>query len=621
VDLNHYIYKKMSTLQQIAKASRLAERESNREKLHQRQVANGIAKAERRARSLPISTLPQLDQVQTTPGSRSPELISLRKNNASNQNKMASLPVTEVPLAPPSTPVAVPTGVAKGVSANNLAQGLGLVAVNRAAENAPANKQKQLLNNLKNKINEANRAFPDSIKFCNKNVPSALCEQYILTRMGMFRKLTMKASNIAKKAASIAVTAVGTVGGYLVKLEQAAAATATAAAKAASGAIVAGGKEALALAKAAERTVEGLVVAIAKELTLSEEHRRQLEAKIAELKELIRNLKLPELSLDIVKTLTEIRRCVGEILEILKTGAYILLMPLGLLVPRFDYFLKKDPLTGNTKFTRNLKSIKKRFGNFGRKVGTFGRSLKSRAILAGLAAKKAISGSFAQMKATMERLSGVEQARLVKKLMEQVAKLEAQGSSDRGAMMRLQDAIAAVSPEVVAQATVAATPEEQAAINAAMRASAPRTFARGESETGNAHSNAVTRSVPSFGMSTTGRLNALREIGSPNRRNSVTQSTVGVSNSLMNKQALANAAAARKAKYGNAIAAAEAANVPAALRSSSGTTPNLTQTTLAPGQSMSLFEGGSKRSRKNRSRKNRKASRKNRKNRKGSRKH
>jgi CCR4-NOT transcriptional regulation complex NOT5 subunit len=153
VGLNHYIYKKMSTLQQIAKASRLAERESNREKLHQRRVANGIAKAERRARSLPISTLPQLDQVQTTPGSLSPELISLRKNNASNQNKMASLPVTEVPLAPPSTPVAVPTGVAKGVSANNLAQGLGLVAANRATENAPANKQKQLLNNLKNKIN------------------------------------------------------------------------------------------------------------------------------------------------------------------------------------------------------------------------------------------------------------------------------------------------------------------------------------------------------------------------------------------------------------------------------------------------------------------------------------
>jgi hypothetical protein len=78
----------------------------------------------------------------------------------------------------------------------------------------------------------------------------------------------------------------------------------------------------------------------------------------------------------------------------------------------------------------------------------------------------------------------------------------------------------------------------------------------------------------------------------------------------MNKQALANAAAARKAKYGNAIAAAEAANVPAALRSSSGTTPNLTQTSLAPGQSMPGFEGGRKRSRKNRSRKNRKASRK-----------
>ena len=504
------------------------------------------------------------------------------------------VPANPTPLAPANPTPLAPVVVAKNPNATQLANGLGLVQANRAVENAPANKQKQLLNNLKNKINEANRAFPDSIKFCNKNAPSALCEQYILTRMGTFRKLTMKASNLAKKAASIAVVAVGTVGAYVVRLEQSAAAMAAAAGAATAGAIVAGGREALALAAAAGRTTQALATAIANELTLSEEHRRQLEAKIAEMYELIKKLKLPEFSLDIVKTLNEIRRCAGEIVEILKAGAYVLLMPLGFLVPRFDYFLKKDPMTGLTRFKRNLRSVKKRLGNFGRRVGTFGRSVKSRAILAGLAAQKAISGSFGRMKATMERLSGVEQARLVKQLMEKVAKLEAQGIRDVAAMGRLQDAIAAVSPEVVAQAQVAATPEEQAAINAAMKAT-PRA------------SNAP-------------RPNIAESIGTARTRNT---RTLFKNNALTNEEAKAAlasgkaAAEARQAQYGKAIAAAQAANVPAALRSSSsGTTPNLTPITLAPGQSMPGFEGGRKRSRKNRSRKNR-----SRKNRKGSRKH
>ena len=539
------------------------------------------------------------------------------KNIASNQNQMSAPSArTQQEKTEQNAAAAAPAAVAAPATvaapAAVVQQANGIVQANRKVENAPINKQKALLNNLKNKINEANRAFPDAQKYCNKNSPSSVCEQYILTRMGTFRKLTMKASNLAKKAASIAVVAVGTVGAYVVKLEQSAAAMAAAATAAAAGAIVAGGREALALAAAAGRTTKALATAIANDLTLSEEHRKQLEDKIAEMYELIKKLKLPEFSLDIVKTLTEIRRCAGEIVEILKAGAIVLLIPLGFLVPRFDYFLKKDPLTGLTRFKRNLKSIKKRLGNFGRRVGTFGRSVKSRAILAGLAAQKAISGSFAQMKATMERLSGIEQARLVKQLMEKVAKLESQGIRDVAAMGRLQDAIAAVSPEVVAQAQVSATAEEQAAINAAMRAT-PRA------------SNAP-------------RPNIAATIGTARTRNTRTLFKNNALTSNEAKAALASgkaAANARKAQYGNKIAAAEEAAE--LLRIQKGplknlrrrlggeeynALANLTPTLLANGQSMPGFGGGSRKnrrgSRKNRSRKNRRGSRKNR---KGSRKH
>jgi hypothetical protein len=132
-----------------------------------------------------------------------------------------------------------------------------------------------------------------------------------------------------------------------------------------------------------------------------------------------------------------------------------------------NYFSKKNN-TGSTGFGRTVSGFRNRLGrtrNYLSGSAANGRSFRGNLGAFGQRVSNAASAATRRVKNTMYRLSGREQADMIKGLVQQVKNLKNQGASTGSAVAALQAALASAKPEVAAtpeaaeaQATLATTP-------------------------------------------------------------------------------------------------------------------------------------------------------------------